>query len=648
MLRIGLLNNVLDIKNLSVIFNTSEGRISAIRDLSLQVGQGEVFAVVGESGCGKSMLCKTIMGILPSNAEITGGMAKINGKEILGLSDNEMCKIRGADVSMVFQDPMTSLDPTYTIGAQIAEAILVHNKTITGDALKERVIELMDIVGIDRPKERYGSYPWMLSGGMRQRCVLAMALAQEPQLLLADEPTTALDVTVQAQILSLLKEIRDKTGMTVLFITHDMGVVARVADKVAIMYAGSIVEEGLCEEVFEKPVHPYTWALLHALPAYAENGRLYPIPGAPPVLKEDFKGDAFAPRNPYAIPRDFIEKPPFFEVSPTHKAATWLLEEGAPKVTFKVSSQKNSATEKREKSTKKLLEINNLTHYFRLGRDSYVKAISHVTFDIYKGEVLAIVGESGSGKSTLARCLLGIHDPLDGKALYEGIQITNSRLSRKEREKISREIQFISQDFGAALDPKMTVRDIIAEPLKIHRLYRNKSDRDEHIKDILKKVQLDEKILTRRPSELSGGQKQRVSIARAFVMNPRLLIADEPLSSLDVSIQAQIVEVLSALKNDRDTAMLFIAHDLSMVEFISDRVGVMYKGHLVELAGTKELFENPVHSYTKSLLAAAPKPDPVTEKARSIQKYKKLTSEFTHSDWVEVSDGHYVLMEDVR
>ena len=645
MLRIGLLSNILEIKNLSVVFNTPEGRISAIRDLSLSIGQGEVFAVVGESGCGKSVLCKTIMEILPSNTEITSGYIAVNGKEIVGLSDGEMCRVRGVDISMVFQDPMTSLDPTYSIGAQIAEAVRVHDKKITADDLKKKVIDLMDAVGIDRVEERYSSFPWMLSGGMRQRCVIAMALAQEPKLLIADEPTTALDVTVQAEILDLLKEIRNKTGMTILFITHDLGVVAKVADKVAIMYAGKIIEQGLCEEIFARPTHPYTWGLLHALPAFAENGRLYPIPGAPPVLKEGFEGDAFAERNPYALRIDYAQEPPFFDLSPTHKAATWLLDERAPKIQFSLTNTAPQSTAHDIKRTEKLMEIHDLTHYFRLGQNSYVKAVSHVSFDIYKGEVFALVGESGSGKSTLARCLLGMYKPLGGKAFYDGIDITSKRRTRKDKARISKEIQFISQDSGAALDMKMTVRDIIAEPLEIHRVYKNRKAANERIKEIMKKVGLDEQLMQRRPSELSGGQRQRVNIARAYVMNPMLLVADEPLSSLDVSIQAQIVEVLSELKKDHETAMLFIAHDLSMVEFISDRVGVMYKGHLVELALTDELFRNPIHSYTKALLSAAPKPDPEVEKTRVITRYKKQVTEFMHEGWEEVSEGHFVLKE---
>ncbi|MCR5451232.1 MAG: ATP-binding cassette domain-containing protein, partial [Lachnospiraceae bacterium] len=351
-------------------------------------------------------------------------------------------------------------------------------------------------------------------------------------------------------------------------------------------------------------------------------------------------------RNPYALKIDYIKEPPFFDVSPTHKAATWLLDERAPKVNYDLLNDDEKGSETKELHTEKILETDDLTHYFRLGKNSYVKAVSHVSFDIYRGEVFALVGESGSGKSTLARCLLGIHSPLGGKAYYDNIDLTAKHHSRKERERLSKELQFISQDSGNALDFKMTVRDIIAEPLEIHRVYKSRAGTDEQIKKILKKVRLDESLLDKRPSELSGGQRQRVNIARAYVMEPRLLVADEPLSSLDVSIQAQIVDILSELKKERETAVLLIAHDLSMVEFISDRVGVMYKGHLVELANTAELFKNPIHSYTRALLSHAPKPDPALEKAKTISVYKKPEKEFTHSDWKEVSEGHFVLGED--
>ena len=601
-------DNLLDVKNLSVIFNTDGGRICALRDLSLFVKRGEILAVVGESGCGKSVLCKTIMGLLPRIAEITSGQILINGTDVAQLTDQEHCAIRGVDISMVFQDPMTSLDPTYTIGAQIVESIRVHDKTVSKETAKAKAIELMETVGIERAAERFDAYPWMLSGGMRQRCVLAMALSQEPALLIADEPTTALDVTVQSEILDLLLKIRDEKGMSILFITHDLGVVARIADRVAIMYAGKIVEEGLAPEIYKNPVHPYTWGLLHALPAFAENGKLFPIPGNPPNVPEGFEADAYAVRNKYALRIDYEQEPPVFAISSTHKAATWLADPRAPKVEFSTDSESAKADAVQpdvasERST--ILQVCNLSHNFKLGRRSIVRAVRDVSFDIREGEVFALVGESGSGKSTLARCILGLHKTQSGQILYNENYIPDRR-----------RIGFVSQDPGAALDPKMTVRNLIAEPMEILKLYSGRKEVDARVRELLHEVGLDEILLDRYPAELSGGQKQRVSIARAYSMDPSLIVADEPLASLDVSIQAQIAQLFASLKEKHNTAMLFIAHDLSMVEFISDRGGVMYQGELVEVAETKELFASPKHPYTKALLSAVPVPDPDYERGR--------------------------------
>ena len=653
---------ILDIKNLTVVFRTDAGRTEAIRDLSLSIEQGEILAVVGESGCGKSVLCKTIMGLLPQPAEITSGSIRISSgapespsraaasviagqsqtrnseQELTCLSDREYCRIRGADIAMVFQDPMTSLDPSCSIGSQIAEAIHVHDRSLSGNhsrrEIRSRVIELMEAVGIDRAEQRYDAYPWMLSGGMRQRCVLAMALALDCRLLIADEPTTALDVTVQAEILDLLLRLRDERNLSVLFISHDLGVVSQIADTVAIMYAGRIIEIGTTSEVLKHPAHPYTWGLLHALPAYAHDGKLRPIPGSPPTVPEGFAADAFAERNTWALGIDYVQAPPYFDISPTHRAATWLADPRAPKVVFEretVAAQEcASASAANDHAgpdsagndqaapdsavndqASPLLQLRNVSHTFRLGKRAQVKAAEDVSFDIASGELFALVGESGSGKTTLARCILGWYQPVSGRILYDGIDITgrsgrNSSITREDRLRLSREIQFISQDPGAALDPRMTVRELIAEPLRIHGIYPGRREREDFIRSMLREVQLDDRVLDRIPAQLSGGQKQRVSIARAYSMNPRLLVADEPLASLDVSIQAQIVELLLSLQQRHGTSILFISHDLAMVELIADRVGVMYRGHLVETAPTAELFHKPRHPYTKTLLASIP------------------------------------------
>ena len=654
---------ILDIDNLSVVFDTPEGRISAIRNLSLTIQQGEILAVAGESGCGKSVLCRTIMGLLPHRAQTAGGSIRVCGRELTDLPDRKYCQIRGKDVAMVFQDPFVSLDPACSIGSQIAEAIRAHEKSEASDSgispghakagLRERVTDLLEAVGIDRAEERYDVMPWMLSGGMRQRCVLAMALAGNPRLLIADEPTTALDVTVQAEILDLLLQLRDERNLSVLFISHDLGVVSRVADTVAIMYAGRIVETGSTGEVLGNPAHPYTWGLLHALPAFAKDGRLRPIPGAPPSVPEGFKADAFAPRNAFALGIDYLEAPPFFEITPTHRVASWLADPRAPKVDFDnmpeprdaVPGSSDAAAEKSgaqrvsagnsvahraagEKSgaqrvaqaaadstaSAPLLEVRGLSHSFRMGRHTSIDAVRDVSFEIRPGEIFSLVGESGCGKTTLARCVLGMYRPMKGTILYDGLNITRrdrgSIPRREDRNRLAREIQFISQDPGAALDTRMTVRELIAEPLRLHGICKSREEREEYIVSMLREVQLDERIMDRTPAQLSGGQKQRVSIARAYSMNPRLLVADEPLASLDVSIQAQIAELLQGLQLQHHTSILFISHDLSMVNLLSDRVAVMYQGQLVETGSAEAVFHDPQHPYTKKLLAAMPGPQP--------------------------------------
>ena len=649
---------ILEIKDLSVVFRTEAGNMSAIRNLSMSIGHGEIVAVVGESGCGKSVLCKTILGLLPKPAKITSGTMRTGGRDLSGLSDRRYGRVRGKDISMVFQDPMTSLDPSLTVGAQIAEAIHAHDRALSKAAIREKVVGLLDSVGIDRAAERADAYPWMLSGGMRQRGVLAMALSQDPKLLIADEPTTALDVTVQTEILDLLRQLRDERDLSVLFISHDLGACTRIADTIHIMYAGRIVESGTAEDVMLAPAHPYTRGLLQALPAFAKDGRLRPIPGVPPSIPEGFEADAFAERNEYALGIDYVQAPPFFELSETHRAATWLADPRAPKIpeaelradggsgvrtgggsdvcadgsdALLRQTAVDAAAARLHSPRPVLLEVKGLSHRFTLGRGS-VQALDHVSFEIRQGEVFSLVGESGSGKSTLARCILRMLRPTEGQITYDRIRVTDRRHTRAFRDRLAREIQFISQDPGAALDAHMTVRDIIAEPLLIHRIFSSRQELDEYIRAMLREVQLDENLLDRYPAQLSGGQKQRVSIARAYSMNPKLLVADEPLSSLDVSIQAQIIELFLSLQKQHDTALLFISHDLSMVRLFSDRVGVMYRGRMVEQADAVKLFRKPEHPYTRALLSAVPIPDPRREKQRQLIRYEDPAWESTASE----------------
>lgn len=660
------MSGLLEIKNLSVSFFTPEGEVQAVRDVSFSLEEGEVLALVGESGCGKSVLCKSIMKLLPSTARIKAGSIFIDGADITNYRERDMCRLRGKLFSMVFQDPMTSLNPAMSIGAQIGEAVKVHEPGISGAALEAMILELMALAGIDRPQERRRLYPHHLSGGMRQRCVLAVALAGKPRILFADEPTTALDVTIQAQILELFREIQGKLGTAAIFVTHDLGVVARVADRVAVMYAGRIVETGRAEDIFYDPLHPYTQGLLRSLPAFSRGKDiLYTIPGMPPSLIDPPKGDAFAWRNVNALDVDYEEAPPMFRVTDSHYAATWLLDERAEPIRKQISGQgrcghldlENSGCQSGKKEAGKnrdvqtadagkpqevLLEVQHLSHMYSLGKGRAVRAVEDVSFQIRRGEIFGLVGESGSGKSTVARCIMNIYRPRKGRILYKGIDTCDSRQFRANRKMLQTCRQLIFQDSASSLNQRMKVWDIIAEPMKLgHRKPPRGSFRAE-AEFQMHYVGLDPCYLDKYPSELSGGQRQRVAIARALAMEPEFLAADEPIASLDVSIQAQIVNLFKHLQREHGFTFLFIAHDLAMVEFLCDRVGVMYKGRLVETGSVAEVFSCPGHPYTQALLSAIPSPDPRRERNRRCVKFSEEEYPW-EGEPVEISPGHFVL-----
>ena len=630
----GEMTELLEVKNLSVSFETDQGEVQAVRDVSFTLRPGETLAIVGESGCGKSALCKSIMKLLPASARIKSGSICVNGVEISGYREREMQKLRGKLFSMVLQDPLTALNPTMSVGAQIAEAVRVHQPKISRKAVHDRVLELMRLVEIDRAQELMNLYPYSFSGGMRQRCVLAIALAGSPAILFADEPTTALDVTIQAQILKLLRDIQQTLGMASVLVTHDLGVAAQAADRVAVMYAGKIVETGTAEEIFRDPRHPYTWGLMQALPSFSKDREtLDAIPGMPPALIDPPKGDAFACRNPYALAIDYEEEPPMFRVSDTHYAATWLLDERAPKITPPIAlpvyifpqkgapgvqkpaeeqggnEDRNEGEELhadagRETSDEILLDVQHLTHTFLPDKKRAVTAVDDISFRIKRGEIFGLVGESGSGKSTVARCIMNIYQPR-GRILYRGIDTCDREAFRANRKMLQSVRQIIFQDSDSSLNQRMKVCDIITEPMKIqHRIPPRGSYRAEAAFQ-MHYVGLDERYLDRHPFELSGGQRQRVAIARALTMEPELLVADEPIAALDVSIQAQIVNLFRHLQKEHGFSFLFIAHDLAMVRFLCDRVGVMRQGKLVEVGETKRLFAAPQHPYTKALLDAA-------------------------------------------
>lgn len=645
--------DLLNIKHLSVSLHTFAGKVEAVRDVSFTLNPSEVLAIVGESGCGKSILCKSIMKLLPKNAEIESGSILADGTDITHYSEKAMRALRGKLFSMIFQDPLTALDPTLSVGRQIAEAVRVHEKGLSKEQIYQRVIELMELTGIEQPEERYHAYPYSFSGGMRQRCVMAMALAGNPRILLADEPTTALDVRIQAQILDLLRDIQKKQNTATILVSHDLGVVARAADRVAIMYAGKIVEIGTAEEIYHNPQHPYTWGLLRSLPALAAKGeKLYTIPGMPPTLIDPPKGDAFACRNEYALPIDYEEQPPMFQVSDTHYAATWLLDPRAPKIapparkTTPRCENTYSESQAGQTGTKPqiLVDVKGLSHSFKLNKHLTLKAVDNVTFQIRKGEIFGLVGESGSGKSTVARCLMNIYRPTGGEILYRMenpgqrnslspgksraeecssagncsggnadspyINLCDRAQYRRCHKLLETQRQLIFQDSASSLNQRMKVADIIAEPMRIHHIRPPRGSYYDEAAFQLHYVGMDASYMDKYPSELSGGQRQRVAIARALSMEPKLLVADEPVASLDVSIQAQIINLFAHLRQEHGFSILFIAHDLAMVRYLCDRVGVMYQGKLVETAGTEELFSNPRHPYTKALLSAIPQPVP--------------------------------------
>lgn len=620
------MENILEVKDLHVSFKTYAGTVRAIRGVNFTLKKGETLAIVGESGSGKSVTSRAIMRLLPEGiSSIDQGEIWFNGQNLVQLSERKMQSIRGSEISMIFQDPMTALNPTMKVGKQVAESVIKHQKLSKSKA-KEIAMELFQLVGIPNAEMRFNQYPHQFSGGMRQRIMIALALACNPKILIADEPTTALDVTIQAQILDLLKDIQKKTGTAIILITHDLGVVANIADSVAIMYAGKIVEKGTVDDVFYDPKHPYNWGLLSSMPSLDTTGELISIPGSPPDLMDPPKGDPFAPRNEYALAIDYELDPPMYKVSETHYAASWLLHEKAPKVTPPITvnekgitlvkkDESSVALMERHPSNEPIMEVKNLTKYFTLGGQIMLKAVDNVSFQIMKGETFGLVGESGCGKSTTGRTILKLYEATGGEVIFNQQPIHGS-LNNTEKNRVHRKMQMVFQDPYASLDPRKTVEDIIAEGMDIHHLYETKKERADKVQQLLELVGLQKEHASRYPHEFSGGQRQRIGIARALAVQPEFMILDEPISALDVSIQAQVVNLLKKLQKEKGLTYLFIAHDLSMVKYISDRIGVMYLGNIVEMAPSEELYREPLHPYTQALLSAIPIPNPKVERRR--------------------------------
>jgi peptide/nickel transport system ATP-binding protein len=557
------------IQNLAVDFRTDDGIVKAVKGISFNIPKGKTVGLVGESGSGKSVTSLAIMRLIPNPpGVISAGSIDFQGQDLLKITEPQMRGVRGNKISMIFQEPMTSLNPVFTVGDQIAETLQLHQGLSKDEALK-KTLELLDQVGIPDPKRRINSYPHEMSGGQRQRVMIAMAIACEPDLLIADEPTTALDVTIQKQILDLLASLQKKYGMSILFITHDLGVIADIADEVVVMYKGNIVEKNTKEQIFKNPQHPYTKALIACRPTLDKSPLR--LPTVSDFMTEDGREKAFDLKSLEIekVPRSMTEKNPV------------------------------------------ILEIKNVKKHFPIEKGlfgtvkNWVYAVDDVSLKVRKGRTLGLVGESGCGKTTLGRTLLRLIEPTAGEIFYNGTEIT--KLSKNEMRALRRKIQIIFQDPYASLNPRMTIGSTLMEPMIIHGLGANKTERLARAQSLMKRVGLDPSMLNRYPHEFSGGQRQRICIARALAVEPEFIVCDESVSALDVSIQAQILNLLLDLQEEFNLTYIFISHDLNVVKYISDEVAVMNKGKVVELADAVEIYRAPKDEYTKKLLSAIPK-----------------------------------------
>ncbi|KEQ24874.1 ABC transporter ATP-binding protein [Paenibacillus tyrfis] len=622
---------LLEIEQLTVDFVTPAGYVPAIRDVSLRIGAGETVCLVGESGSGKTVTAKALMRLIDfENGVITGGHVRMDGVDLTALPQEEIRRWRGKRIAMVFQEPMAAFDPVFTVGSQIAESMVRHHVASRSEAW-ERGIGLLRKVGIPEPEIRMKQYPGELSGGMLQRAMIAMALACGPELLIADEPTTALDVTIQAQILQLLQELQSEFNMSILLITHDMGVAAEVADRIIVMYAGEIVEQAAAEPLFREPQHPYTKGLLQSVATLESDrgAKLYSIDGSIPSLSELPGGCRFHPRCPFATEVCGEARPPLADIG-GRQVACWhagaLAHSGRWETAFASGASETAAArvsrivepeddEATQPPTTNLIEAHELTRHFpvkqgflRFGRaGAHIRAVDQVSFSIRKGETFGLVGESGSGKSTLGRLLLQLDRPTSGRVRFDGHDL--SKLSAGNLREIRRNMQMIFQDPFGSLNPRWKVGDLIGEPLAVHEGWSGRAKR-ERVEPLLAAVGLNPAWYDRYPHEFSGGQRQRIGIARAIALRPKFILADEAVSALDVSVQSQIVNLMQDLQRRLGLTYLFIGHGLQIVRYISDRIGVMYLGKLVEIAPSEELFRHPAHHYTRALLASIPVPDP--------------------------------------
>ena len=614
----------LRVRGLTVTFTGSGRPVPAVRGIDFDVDANQVLGIVGESGSGKSVTSLAISGLLPETAAVSGSI-QIDGIEVTTLDAEALRQMRGRDVGMVFQDPTTTLNPVFTIGRQVIEGQVSHGQ-VRADQAGKRSVELLREVDIPDPEGRVGQFPHQFSGGMRQRAVIAMAMSGRPRLIIADEPTTALDVTVQAQVLAVLAKRQADTGAAVILITHDLGVVAEVADKVAVMYGGRIVESGPVQEIFKRPHHPYTVGLLRSIPRIdTVDSRLIPIIGQPPTPSSLPSGCTFHPRCAIGRERPLCaeQEPALRLVGEGHSSACHfpgevdaLLAEGQLRdaVAPQVLATSGLAT------ASALLEVDQLQVFYPVKagllqrRVGWVRAVDGVSLNVRAGETVGLVGESGCGKTTTGRAIMGLIAKTGGTVRFDGQDIT--RLPREAMRKVRRNMQYIFQDPYSSLNPVLSVGDIVAEPLRIHGIYEA-SGGAKWVAQLFDLVGLSPSMANRYPQEFSGGQRQRIGIARALALKPRLLILDEPVAALDVSIQAQVINLLQDLQRELQLAYLFIAHDLSVVRHISDRVAVMYLGRIVEESTKAALYQTPTHPYTQSLMSAVPVPDPAARHTRT-------------------------------
>lgn len=613
---------IVDIKNLVTQFHTEDGVVPAVRGISLQLHEGQTLGIVGESGSGKSVTSFSIMRLLAGTGRITEGSISYLGRDLVKLPDSEMRQLRGKEISMIFQEPMTSLNPVYTVGKQVMEAILIHQKVTKLEA-RTRTIDLFREVGIPDAESRIDSYPHQMSGGQKQRVMIAMALACNPKVLIADEPTTALDVTIQAQILQLLRRLRDDRGMSILFITHDLGVIAEIADEVAVMLQGEVVEYGKVLDIFSNPKHPYTRGLLACRPRLDTQYKVLPTVAD------------FMETVPTATGTKVIEK----TMTPERLEALTTVGRGRllhPHSVLKAighpweESSHASDTKSVAEGQRPLLSVRNLKVHFPIRRGIFLRAVGHVkavddvSFDIYRGQTLGLVGESGCGKTTTGRAILRLIEPDAGIVHYDGVDLR--QLGSGAMRQMRRKMQIIFQDPYGSMNPRLTIESMLMEPMVIQNIGKTRSDRRDRAVALLEEVGMLSEHLRRYPHEFSGGQRQRICIARSLAVEPEFIICDESVSALDVSVQAQVLNLLKRLQEKRGLTYIFISHNLSVVKFMSDMMAVMQGGKIVEFGPSETIYARPHQDYTRDLIAATPNDDIDAIRERQVNRQKVLSA----------------------